>query len=342
MGARRGARGVKTMKTMVVIAAIMLASVNAAAQVLDVGRLNTRQIAALDRSHTVVLLVGGILEEHGPYLPIQSDAYQSEFVASRIEAAVVAMPGWTVLRFPSIPLGTFGANEIGGHFTFPGTFTVRTDTLRAVFMDLVDSIGASGFKTVVLVNLHGGPTHNAALDDATRYFNDTYAGRMLHVSGLAAVQGAVPRDVFTSAQRSEEGVSPHADGDEHSRILFLRPDTVAGDWKTAPPLVSRSMDDVVAIARRPDWPGYFGTPAIANAAAGSRGMNAIAQSAVDAVRRLLNGEELGMLPRAADQLAANPVIKGSAHAWIGIVLGGLNLVLSLFVIVVVIIGAMTK
>jgi creatinine amidohydrolase/Fe(II)-dependent formamide hydrolase-like protein len=122
-------------------------------QVLDVGRLNTRQIAALDRTHTVVLLVGGILEEHGPYLPIQSDAYQSEFVASRIEAAVVAMPGWTVLRFPSIPLGAFGANEIGGHFAFPGTFTVRSDTLRAVFMDLVDGIGASGFKMVVLVNL---------------------------------------------------------------------------------------------------------------------------------------------------------------------------------------------
>ena len=284
------------------------------AQVLDVGRLNTRQIAALDRTHTVVLLVGGILEEHGPYLPIQSDAYQSEFVASRIEAAVVTMPGWTVLRFPSIPLGAFGANEIGGHFAFPGTFTVRSDTLRAVFMDLVDGIGTSGFKTVVLVNLHGGPTHSAALDDATKYFNDTYDGRMLHVSGLAGVQGAVPRDIFTSSQRSEEGVSPHGDGDEHSRVLFLRPDTVADDWKTAPPLVARSMDDVVAIARRPDWAGYFGTPAIGNASAGSRGMNAIAQAAVDAVRRLLNGEDLDKLPRVADQAAANAAFKSLADA----------------------------
>jgi creatinine amidohydrolase/Fe(II)-dependent formamide hydrolase-like protein len=283
-------------------------------QVLDVGRLNTRQIAALDRTHTVVLLVGGILEEHGPYLPIQSDAYQSEFVASRIEAAVVAMPGWTVLRFPSIPLGAFGANEIGGHFAFPGTFTVRSDTLRAVFMDLVDGIGASGFKMVVLVNLHGGPTHNAALDAATKYFNETYAGRMLHVSGLAAVQGAVPRDIFTSAQRTEEGVSPHADGDEHSRVLFLRPDAVAADWKTAPPLVARSMDDVVAIARRGDWPGYFGTPGIGNASAGSRGMNAIAQSAVDAVRRLLGGEDLDQLPRAADQAAGNAAFKRLSDA----------------------------
>jgi hypothetical protein len=73
--------------------------------------------------------------------------------------------------------------------------------------------------------------------------------------------------------------------------------------------VARSMDDVVAMARRPDWPGYFGTPAIGNAAAGSRGMNAIAQSAVDAVRRLLNGEDLDTLTRAADQAAANAAFK---------------------------------
>jgi len=40
--------------------------------------------------------------------------------------------------------------------------------------------------------------------------------------------------------------------------------------------------------------------------------------------------------------AANPVIKGSAHAWIGIVLGGLNLVFALFLIAAFVIAAMTK
>jgi hypothetical protein len=38
--------------------------------------------------------------------------------------------------------------------------------------------------------------------------------------------------------------------------------------------------------------------------------------------------------------AANPIIKGSAHAWIGILLGGLNIAVCLLIIVVVIIGAM--
>ncbi len=38
--------------------------------------------------------------------------------------------------------------------------------------------------------------------------------------------------------------------------------------------------------------------------------------------------------------AANPVIKGSAHAWIGIILGGLNIAFSLLVIASVVLGLM--
>ena len=41
----------------------------ASAQVLRVAELTTEEIRALDRAQTVVLLPGGILEEHGPYRP---------------------------------------------------------------------------------------------------------------------------------------------------------------------------------------------------------------------------------------------------------------------------------
>jgi hypothetical protein len=41
-------------------------------QVLYFSSMNTR-IEKLDRSKTVVIVPGGILEEHGPYLPSGSD-----------------------------------------------------------------------------------------------------------------------------------------------------------------------------------------------------------------------------------------------------------------------------
>jgi creatinine amidohydrolase/Fe(II)-dependent formamide hydrolase-like protein len=158
-------------------------SLPANAHILDVGELNTEQIQSLDRAHTVVLLEGGILEEHGPYLPSYSDGYQSDFVATKVAGAIVARPGWTVLRFPPLPLGAMPANEIGGRFTLPGSYPIRMATLRAVFMDLATDLGDAGFRYSLVLNYHGGPTHNRALDDASRYFCERYGAVMVNLMG---------------------------------------------------------------------------------------------------------------------------------------------------------------
>jgi hypothetical protein len=47
-------------------------------QIYHVKEMNTEQIRALDREKTVVLIPGGILEEHGPYLPSFTDGYMAE------------------------------------------------------------------------------------------------------------------------------------------------------------------------------------------------------------------------------------------------------------------------
>jgi creatinine amidohydrolase/Fe(II)-dependent formamide hydrolase-like protein len=280
-------------------------SATLSAQILDVRELNTEQIDRLDRARTAVLMTVGILEEHGPFLPSYSDGYQSEFIATRVAEAVVARSGWTVLRFPEIPLGTFPANYVGAKYVFSGSYPIRMTTLRAIFMDLATDLGEAGFKWVFVLTMHGGPTHNQALDQAAQYFNDSYAGRMVHVTGLASVVGAVPPDLFTGEQRAAEGFSIHADADEHSCLLFLRPDLVASGIRSAPAVVSRDLAELLATAQKSNWKGYFGTPAIATSDIGSRAMNAIAQAAVDVVVRVLDGgSDQG--PRVADRLTSDP------------------------------------
>ena len=270
------------------------------AQILDVRELNSVEIQRLDREHTAVLLQGGILEEHGPYLPSYSDGFQSEFVATRLAETIVARPGWTVLRFPVIPLGTMPANDIGREFTFAGSYPVRMTTLRSIYMDLADDLGEAGFKWIFAVNLHGAPPHNRALDEAASYFNDTFNGHMVNLTGLTRVAGAVPKDLFTDAQRAAEGFSVHADADEHSRVLFLRPDLVPPTFRSAPGLTGHNLADLVVLAKTTGWQGYFGTPSIATAAAGSRAMIAIAQAAAAVAMDILNGTADPAMSRVAD------------------------------------------
>jgi len=276
---------------------------------LDVADLNTDQIRALDRSHTVVLLQGGILEEHGPYLPSLSDGYQSEFLATRIADAITARPGWTVLLFPLIPLGAMPANEIGARYSYPGSYPVRMATLRAVFMDLAADLGEAGFTRVLVVNYHGGPSHNNALDDASRYFAETYGGRMVNVMGLVSTAGAAPHDLFPEAEQKAEGFSVHADADEHSRLLFLKPELVAAGWHTAPAVVAHEPADLVSLARQSGWPGYFGTPAIATTEAGRRKMDGLAAAAIEVALNMLDGTLSPSAARVVDQVAEVPAFK---------------------------------
>src|SRR5215472_14586959 len=154
------------------------------AQIYHVKEMNTEQIKALDRAKTVVLLPVGILEEHGPYLPSGSDVYITERRTTDLANALVERPGWKVLIFPLIPLGTGPANTVGRKYVFPGSYTVRPSTLRAIFMDLGTDLGEQGFRWIFIVNAHGGLDHNRFLNQAGDYFHDTYGGHMINLRAL--------------------------------------------------------------------------------------------------------------------------------------------------------------
>jgi creatinine amidohydrolase/Fe(II)-dependent formamide hydrolase-like protein len=75
---------------------------SASAQIFQLGEMNTKQIRALDRAKTVVLLPAGILEEHGPYLlPANTDGYTNAYLTDKLARAIVARPGWKIAVFPN-------------------------------------------------------------------------------------------------------------------------------------------------------------------------------------------------------------------------------------------------
>jgi creatinine amidohydrolase/Fe(II)-dependent formamide hydrolase-like protein len=254
------------------------------AQVLKVAELNTEQIRALDKDKTIVLIPGGILEQHGPYLPSFTDGYQNERTTDELARATV-------------PLGVGGA-EIGGHFSFPGTYAVRSTTLRAVFVDLSSELGEQGFKWIFVMHLHGAPSHNRALDEAGDYFRDSYGGRMVHLYGLMPVLTAGAQNL-DPAEVAENGMDIHAGRIETSDILFIRPDLVAPGYRTAPSLPGENWDDLIRIAQTPGWPGYFGAPKQATAAEGQTRIQRRSKVAADYMWRIVEGADERDIPRYA-------------------------------------------
>lgn len=282
----------------------------AGAQVLRVAELNTSQIRALDRAHTAVILPGGILEQHGPYLPAYTDGYGNERIARILAEGIVARPGWTALLFPVIPLGSGAANEIGRKYGFPGSYTVRSSTVRTIFMDLADTLGEQGFRWVFVVHGHGSPHNNAALDDAGDYFHDTYGGRMVHLMGVREVMsccGSAAKLIGPEAAR-EDGFTVHAGLGETSSLLFLRPDLVPDTVRSAPAVTGADMAGLVELARKPDWPGYFGAPRHATAAIGAANERDNADSVLAFALKVLDGFDPATAPRYADAIVRDPAV----------------------------------
>ena len=228
-------------------------------QVHRASSMTSPEVARLDRAKTVVILPGGILEEHGPYLPSFSDGLLREGLADSLAAAIVLRPGWHVVVFPAVPAENSAANDIVARFSYPGTFAVRYETLRSVFMDWGDELGAQGFRWICVVHLHGAPNHNRALDAAGDYFHDTLGGRMVQLAGLMPVLGAL--DGATSpGDRAADPLPIHAGMDETSLISFLAPTLVHAEVRMAPPQADNTIKGLVRLATRPGWPGYLGAP----------------------------------------------------------------------------------
>lgn len=287
---------------------------SARAQVLRYGEMDAEAIARLDRARTVIIIPGGILEQHGPLLPTNADGYRNERLAEDVAAAIAARPGWAAVLLPTVPLGAGGFDRAAGRAGFAGTVPIRASTLQAVFMDMADGLAAQAFRYVFVVHGHGEPNHNRALDLAGDYFHDTHGGLMVHLLGRQGCQadglGAPPAALLDSAAARLDADSPHAGLQETSRTWYLRPDLVdSAALRRAPDVTAAGPGEWMEAGQRADWPGYVGAPRFATLELGRWMYEREARECTAMALRLLDGADEATLPRYADQMRSIPPLR---------------------------------
>ena len=117
--------------------------------------LNWKQVEALPKDSTLLVLPTAAIEQHGHHLPLATDTLINNLLLGKaLEKLPVDLP---VYALPPVCYGK--SNE---HIGFPGTLSVSAATFMAVVRDIGASLAASGFKKLVLYNTHGG---NSSLVD---------------------------------------------------------------------------------------------------------------------------------------------------------------------------------
>jgi creatinine amidohydrolase len=111
---------------------------------LHVHELNWMHLEEYLRHDDRIVLPLGSTEQHG-YLSLGTD----NILADRVSAEAAEPLGVPVL--PVLPYGLTPAFA-----AFPGSPSLRLETLVSVLRDVLDSLHAQGFRRFLLVNAHGG------------------------------------------------------------------------------------------------------------------------------------------------------------------------------------------
>jgi creatinine amidohydrolase len=231
-------------------------------------------VEAAARRKAAVLLPIGVMEAHGPHLPIGTDAFIA-LALCRSTQRYAAQLGLETLIAPPY---YWGINGVLGEFA--GSFRIRAETAAALLTDVIDSLIANDFPNVYLISHHGDRAHNDMIlqvlqqahgrgHSGARWLYTPTRWKMIERLGQTGKEPVwVPWDYDPALEAFKlTGVfGVHADEYETAAIVRYYPETVDYDALRNLAPTNLTADDLAVwrtggeAARRLTPDGYFGAP----------------------------------------------------------------------------------
>ncbi len=170
--------------------------------------------AELQRSGSTMVWPMGAFEQHGPHLPLATDALFSERILSSVMSKLPQhLPIW------SLPTQSIGFSP--EHAGFPGTLSLSSGLMTQLIIEVGTQLCSQGLNRLVLFNAHGGQI--GLMQAAARELAvETPSMAVLPCflwSGVAELRSLIPS--------SEMAHGLHAGLAETSLMLALEPSLVA-------------------------------------------------------------------------------------------------------------------
>ena len=188
--------------------------------------MHTPDFANVDADRTIALLPVAAVEQHGPHLPLSTDAVINEGIVRLMMQRLPADS--SVLVLPALTVG-----DSLEHSAFKGTLSVDLQALLGLWLSIGHSVARAGVRKLVIFNSHGG--QRAHVDQvALRLRVDC---GMLVVRAHSFALGA-PTGLFESDELIH---GLHGGAVETSVMLHLRPDLVRQDALADFPSTGRTL-----------------------------------------------------------------------------------------------------
>jgi creatinine amidohydrolase len=230
-----------------------------------------------------LLLPVGSIEQHGPHMPLGTDAYLPYELAQRVgqkRRVVIAPP----MYYGARPAPRSG----GGGRVFPGTTGVSIGALTAVVRDVAEDLFRQGFKRVAVFNGHweNAPAIFEALEAAMMPYHRTH--KALLVNWWELITNDDLKTVFPTEFPGWE--AEHAGIAETSLMEDLLPGLVRSDLKVDGGGARLLRYDVIPLP--PDAVPPSGVPWKATMASAKIGQ-AVSKLLLDRILAILDEEFVG-------------------------------------------------
>jgi creatinine amidohydrolase len=203
------------------------------------------------KTATVILPIGSV-EEHGPHLPLGTDAFHAMELARRVAELR------PVLVAPPVYYGLCRSTR-----EHPGTISISGDTLKALLVELGREFHRQGLKNIIFLSGHAGGTHMAAVTDAgERLLQELSDIRVAVVSILDLLREVLEESPDLVRTKGDA----HAGEVETALVLAAHPHLVTG---TAPAEWPAFPKYILVRDKTKFWPGgVWGDPSGASAEQG--------------------------------------------------------------------------
>jgi creatinine amidohydrolase len=169
--------------------------------------MTTREVSELLEKSDMVIIPIAALEQHGDHLPIGTDFING------VERSKLIAQERDVLVAPVLFAG-----QSPYHMEFPGTITLKSETIVQVHMEAIECLIQHGFRRFIIMNSHGG--NKAITGYIVDQVNQTTAATAVNFE--EAIKPFMPVATKSKAQFLDR----HAGTPETSHSMYLMPNLV--------------------------------------------------------------------------------------------------------------------
>ncbi len=126
---------------------------------------NWQEVAQAGENKLPVLFPIGVIEEHGPHIPLGSDIYWSYNICKKVKEKLQGMGQESVIAPPYY----WGVNYCTG--SFPGSFSLKPGTMQLVLYELFENMKSWSFEDIYCFSYHGDSKHVKAIVEAIKRAN---------------------------------------------------------------------------------------------------------------------------------------------------------------------------